>query len=162
MYAREQFHKAGPRLCTEECILTGDPDTVVHMHQSPADKKGFNPHWVHTGRGRTTSGSRSLKPGFLSLRPFLLWSLLQPHSLLTRIKMAVSKRQSGPGQARWALPCTLGKSQLCGSPLAAPRKRPVAPWKRPAAPLLTRCRLITPILPLVQVGRRWQQNVNGV
>lgn len=44
MYAREQFHKAGPRLCIEECILTGDPDTVVHMHQSPADKKGLDPH----------------------------------------------------------------------------------------------------------------------
>lgn len=50
MYAREHFHKAGPRLCTEECILTGDPETVVRMHASKPGRQerlgsSLSPHW---------------------------------------------------------------------------------------------------------------------
>lgn len=99
MCVRDQLHTVWLRLCTKECIPTGDLESAANGEYPCIEAQQTRSPWVlHrvlTSRGKTSSGCCcswcAFVSGLLVARISVPTSLLQP--LLTWMKMAISKRQ---------------------------------------------------------------------
>lgn len=136
------------RLCTKECIPMGDLETAANGKcpciEAQQTRNPWILHGVLTGRGRTNSGGCHSPCAFVSGLQVAMISVLTSllHSLLTWMKMTISKRQ-------WGEP----------TPVCQANHR--HPEEAPCCSTLKGCFPIISILHLVQEGKRWKQNVNS-